>query len=189
MGRISFKKADFADLIIYYQKGDVSALEELLKRIQKNVYTMFCYLSKNGQDISDMTQEALIRVAKGLNSLREPSNFKSWLNHIVTNVFLDHSRKYSAEKNIDHDEDKLMTLRDKIGCEPGEKCLFSEIDKIIKIALVNLPKNLRVAIILREYEGLSYEDISKITNTSLGTVKSRISRARIKLQNELKDFI
>jgi len=189
MSRISLKKTDFVNLIIYYQKGEISALEELLKRIQKNVYTMFSYLARDSQDVSDMTQEVLIRVAKGLKSLNEPSNFKSWLNHIVTNVFFDFGRKNSAEKNIDHDEDKLLALRDKIGCEPGEKCLFSEIDRIIKIALINLPKNLRIAIILREYEGLSYEDISKITNTTLGTVKSRISRARLKLQNELKDFI
>jgi RNA polymerase sigma-70 factor (ECF subfamily) len=54
---------------------------------------------------------------------------------------------------------------------------------------MTLPKDLRITLILREYEGLSYEDISKITNTTLGTVKSRISRARIKLQEELKDFI
>ena len=62
-------------------------------------------------------------------------------------------------------------------------------EKLIRIAMLNLPENLRIAIILREYEGLSYEDISKITNTALGTVKSRISRARIKLQQELKEFI
>jgi RNA polymerase sigma-70 factor (ECF subfamily) len=62
-------------------------------------------------------------------------------------------------------------------------------DKIIKIALLSLPKNLRIVIVLREYEGLSYEDISKLTNTTIGTVKSRISRARSKLQEQLKEFI
>lgn len=62
-------------------------------------------------------------------------------------------------------------------------------EKLIKAALLNLPENLRIVIVLREYEGLSYDDISKITNTALGTVKSRISRARIKLQEELKEFI
>ena len=85
--------------------------------------------------------------------------------------------------------DKLLEIKDKIGCEPGEKCLFAEMEKLIKAALLNLPENLRIVIVLREYEGLSYEDISKITDTALGTVKSRISRARIKLQEELKEFI
>ena len=88
-----------------------------------------------------------------------------------------------------HKSDKLNEIKDKLGCEPGEKCLFSEIEKIIKAALLTLPQDLRISIILREFEGLSYQDISKITNTTLGTVKSRISRARIKLQEELKEFI
>ena len=90
---------------------------------------------------------------------------------------------------MDFDNNKLLEIKDKIGCEPGEKCFFSEIDKLIKAALLSLPKNMRIAIVLREYEGLIYEDISQITNASLGTVKSRIARARIRLQKELKEFI
>ena len=62
-------------------------------------------------------------------------------------------------------------------------------DKIIKIAVLGLPEHLSIAIVLREYEGLSYYDISKLTNTTIGTVKSRISRARGKLQEQLKEFI
>ena len=62
-------------------------------------------------------------------------------------------------------------------------------EKLIKFALMSLPKDLRLTIILREFEGLSYDEIAKITNTALGTVKSRISRARLKLQQELKEFI
>ena len=86
-------------------------------------------------------------------------------------------------------QDKLNEIKDKLGCQPGEKCIFSEMEKLVRTALLTLPKDLRITLILREYEGLSYEDISKITNTALGTVKSRISRARLKLQNELKEFI
>ena len=67
--------------------------------------------------------------------------------------------------------------------------MFSEIEKLINTALLTLPKDLRITLVLREYEGLSYNDIAQITNTAVGTVKSRISRARLKLQEELKDFI
>jgi len=63
------------------------------------------------------------------------------------------------------------------------------LEKLIKLALMTLPKDLRLSLVLREFEGLSYEDIAKATNTTLGTVKSRISRARLKLQEELRDFI
>ena len=98
-------------------------------------------------------------------------------------------KKHTKYKDLEHNENKLLEIKDKIGCEPGEKCLFAEMEKLIKSALLSLPENLRISILLREYEGLSYDDIAKITNTTLGTVKSRISRARIKLQQELKEFI
>ena len=107
---------------------------------------------------------------------------------IVTNLYYDHARK-NPEKFIELSEEKFNEIKDKLGYEPGEKFLFSEIEKFVRLALMTLPKDLRITLILREYEGLSYEDIAKITNTALGTVKSRISRARVKLQRELKEFI
>ncbi len=184
-----YKKSDMNTIIKLSQDGDIKALEELIRRIQKNVFGMFSYLTEKRQDIADLTQEALLKTAKCINSLKDTKCFKSWLNHIVTNTYYDYTRKHSKDTNVDIDEDKLLEIKDKIGCEPGEKCLFSEMDKIIKYALLNLPDNLRVVIVLREFEGLSYEDISRLTNTTIGTVKSRISRARGKLQEQLKEFI
>ncbi len=189
MAKSVYKRKDIDTLIIYAQRGDTKALEEIIKRVQKNIFTMFSYLTDKRQDIADLTQEALLKMARNINSIKEPKFFKAWLNQIVTNIFYDYIKKHARDKKIDIDNDKLLEIKDKIGCEPGEKCLFSEMEKLIRIAMLNLPENLRIAIILREYEGLSYEDISKITNTALGTVKSRISRARIKLQQELKEFI
>ena len=184
-----YQKSDMNTIIKLSQDGDIKALEELIRRIQKNVFGMFSYLTEKRQDIADLTQEALLKTAKCINSLKDTKCFKSWLNHIVTNTYYDYTRKHSKDTNVDVDEDKLLEIKDKIGCEPGEKCLFSEMDKIIKYALLNLPDNLRVVIVLREFEGLSYEDISRLTNTTIGTVKSRISRARGKLQEQLKEFI
>ena len=171
------------------QEGDFKALEELIRRIQKNVFGMFSYLMNKRQDVADLTQDVLLKTAKCISTLKDTHCFKSWLNHIITNTYYDYTKKHASDDNVDFNEDKLMEIKDKIGCEPGEKCLFSEMDKIIKIALLELPENLRIAIILREYEGLSYNDISKLTNTTVGTVKSRIARARGKLQQQLKEFI
>ena len=184
MAKSVYKRKDIDTLIIYAQRGDTKALEEIIKRVQKNIFTMFSYLTDKRQDIADLTQEALLKMARNINSIKEPKFFKAWLNQIVTNIFYDYIKKHARDKKIDIDNDKLLEIKDKIGCEPGEKCLFSEMEKLIRIAMLNLPENLRIAIILREYEGLSYEDISKITNTALGTVKSRI-----KLKQELKEFI
>jgi len=184
-----YKKEELKTVIKYAQNGDIKALEELIRRIQKNIFGMFSYMVSSRQDISDLTQEALLKTAKNIKNLKDSNCFKSWLNHIVMNTYYDYIRQHSTDKNLEINEDKLLEIRDKIGCEPGEKCLFAEIDKVIKAALLSLPQNLRVVIVLREYEGLSYEDISKLTNTTIGTVKSRIARARFKLQKQLKEFI
>ena len=176
-------------MIMFSQKGDIKALEELIRRVQKNIFTMFSYLTDKRQDIADLTQEALLKMAKNIRNLKDVNRFRSWLNQIVTNIFYDYIKKHAKYDRLELDNDKLLEIKDKIGCEPGEKCLFSEMEKLIKAALLTLPDNLRIVLVLREYEGLSYEDISKITNTTLGTVKSRISRARLKLQEELKEFI
>ena len=189
MSNSEYKKRDINSLIIFAQNGDQKALEELIRRVQKNIFVMFSYLTDKRQDIADLTQEALLKMARNINSLKDSSKFKPWLNQIVTNTFYDYIKKHAKDKNIELDNDKILEIKDKIGCEPGEKCLFSEMEKLIKAALLNLPETLRIVILLREYEGLSYEDIAKITNTAIGTVKSRISRARLKLQQELKEFI
>ncbi len=189
MSKAMYKKGEFQELIVLAQSGDVKALEELIRRIQKNIYTMFSHLTVKKEDISDLTQETLLKMARALPKLKDPKNFKAWLNQIVTNTFYDYAKRSSKNSLLEFDEEKLNEIKDKLGCEPGQRCLFSEIEKLIKAALMTLPQNLRITLLLREYEGLSYEDISKITNTTLGTVKSRISRARLKLQEELKEFI
>lgn len=189
MSKSIYKKREINELILLAQKGDTKALEELIKRVQKSIFTMFSYLTDKRQDIADLTQEALLKMARNIPTLREVKAFKQWLNQIVTNIFYDYIKKHVGEKNIEVDNNKLLDIKDKIGCEPGERCLFAEMDKLIRSAVLNLPDNLKIVIVLREYEGLSYEDISKVTNTTIGTVKSRISRARLKLQEELKGFI
>lgn len=189
MSNIDYKKEDMDVIIKLSQEGDIRALEELVRRIQKNIFTMFGYLTEKRQDVADLTQEALLKTVKCIQSLKDIHCFKSWLNHIVTSTYYDYAKKHQKDEKVDYDEDKLLELKDKIGCEPGEKCLFAEIDTIIRFALLSLPENLRIVILLREYEGLSYEDISKLTNTTIGTVKSRISRARGRLQKQLKEFI
>lgn len=183
-----YKKGDFTKLIPLAQNGDIKALEEIIRKVQKQVYAMFFHLCPSKDDVSDLTQEALLKMAKSLHTLKNSEKFKSWLDQIVTNVFFDFSRK-KPYNTVEFDENVIENLKDKIGCEPGEKCIFGEMEKLIKTALMTLPKELRITLILREIEGLSYEDISKITNTALGTVKSRISRARTRLQKEIQEFI
>jgi RNA polymerase sigma-70 factor (ECF subfamily) len=188
MSKHVYKNKDVISLVTLAQGSDIKALEELIKRVQKHIFAIFAHLVEKPEDISDLTQEVLLKMAKSLSQLKNPRKFNSWLNRMITNQYYDFAKK-NPEKFIELDEEYFNEIKDKFGCEPGEKCFFSELEKLIKKALMTLPKDLRITIVLREYEGLSYADISRITNTAIGTVKSRISRARMKLQNELKEFI
>lgn len=195
--KLQYKKMALEELIVLSQKNDLKALEELLRREQKNIYTAFTYLDKKRENVSDLTQEALMRVAKNIHTLKNPKTFKSWLNQIVTNLFYDDLRKASKRPeiiSIDETAPDGMTnpIKNQIPdkkCKPPEKCMSSELERIIKAEIQNLPEPFRIAIILRELQGLSYEEIAEATNSSIGTVKSRIARARGKLQEELKSYI
>ena len=188
MSKLDYKKGNIYALIPLAQIGDAKALEELIRKVQKQVYAVFSHLCEKKEDVSDLTQEALLKMAKSISQLKEPRFFRSWLNQIVTNLFYDYARK-NTNGYVDLNEERFNQIKDKLDCEPGEKCLFAELEKLIKAAILTLPEDLRISLVLREFEGLSYEDIAKITNSALGTVKSRISRARLKLKQELKDFI
>ena len=183
------------ELVVLSQQNDFKALEELIKREQKNVFAAFSYLSSTKENVSDLTQEALLRVAKNIHNLKNPKLFKSWLNQIVTNLFYDELRKNQRKAetvSLDDDTEESSPIKFQLldkKCKPHEKCISSELEKIIKNAILGLPEQFRIAIILRELQGLSYEEIAKATHSSIGTVKSRIARARGKLQEDLKAYI
>lgn len=190
-----YKKMSLEELVVLSQQNDIKALEELIKREQKSVFAAFTYLSNNGENISDLTQEALFRVAKNINNLKNPKLFKSWLNQIVTHLYYDELRKSKHKVDtvsLDEETEDIppikLQLPDK-RCKPNEKCLTTELGTIIKMAIQALPDKFRVAIVLREFQGLSYEEIAQATNTGIGTVKSRIARARERLQEDLKAYI
>lgn len=185
---LQYKKLTETEIIELAKNNDFKALEELIRRNQKNVFATFSFLVKKRENIADLTQETLLRVAKNLNSLKNPKNFKSWLNQIITNLYYDEIRKNNKKPEcISIDENPLPIVD--LKCKPHEKCISSELDQVIKKAILELPEHFKIAIILREFEGLSYEEIAKLTNTNIGTVKSRISRARDRLQCDLQGYI
>jgi RNA polymerase sigma-70 factor (ECF subfamily) len=192
--KVLYKKIPLEELVILSKNSDYKAMEELIRREQKNVFATFAYLTKKRENIADLTQEALLRMARGIVNLKNPKTFKSWLNHIVTNLFYDELRKrhrHPETISIDSgsDESKYFTQIPDTRSKPMEKFMSSEMDKIIKNEISSLPDHFRIAIVLRELQGLSYEEIANATNTSIGTVKSRIARAREKLQVVLKPYI
>ena len=192
-----YKNMTIPELVEASQNDNFDALEELLRSEQKEIFATFMYLSNKRQDVADLTQEALLRIAKNIKNLKNPKNFKSWVNQIVTHLFYDELRKISKKPetvSIDENlqDESLLSIKNLIPdkkCKPPEKCLFRELEDVILTEINNLPYQFRIAIVMRELQGLSYEEIAYYTKSSIGTVKSRISRARNKLQEGLKNYI
>lgn len=194
MSKLFYKKIPLEELVLLSQKSDYRAMEELIKREQKNIFATFAYLNKKRENVADLTQEALMRMARGLANLRNPKTFKSWLNQIVTNLFYDELRKVARKPQLvsidqTNDENSYHTQIPDYRHRPAEKAMSMELDQVIKNEIQGLPEHFRIAIILRELQGLSYEEIANATHTTIGTVKSRIARAREKLQDGLKNYI
>ncbi len=192
-----YKNKSQEELIELARNDNLDALEELIKRNQSSVYASFYYLSGNCDDVLDLTQEALLKMARNIKSLKNPEKFKPWLNQIVTRLFYDDIRRKNKklqtvpiDKKEDDEENKFNVSEVPCKtCTPEEKTLNTELSCLIKKSIQKLPDTFRLAIILREFQGLSYEEIAEITNTNVGTVKSRIARARNKLQSDLKQYI
>ncbi len=189
MARINYKKLPIKDLILYTKNSDMKATAELIRRIQKEVFTFFCHLCPPNDMVADLTQETLIKIVRNINKLQNVKYFKNWANKIAINVFYDALRKHKKNSQILEQDDSELNFIEDTKSMPIETCQSRELECKIKACIINLPINARLAIILRELEGLSYEEIAKLTNTNLGTVKSRISRAREKLQTELANYL
>lgn len=198
MATVYSQKSD-RDLVLACQKRDPAAFEELVKRHQRTVYALLYQLAPDWNDTSDLAQEVFIRIWRSINNLRNPSSFRSWLTQIVTNLFYDELRRrprrvptISMDINEDGDDgDGASTTRDipDNTALPDEIILSNELSEIIRLAMNKLPEQFRTAVVLRELEGLSYEEIAILTKTEMGTVKSRIARARTKLQELLQPYL
>lgn len=193
-----YKNMDIAELIEKSRQEDKLALEELVRRNEKTVYSTLYHLDPNRTDIADIAQEVLFRMAKSIKNLKKPGTFKFWLNQIITNLFYDELRRKTRRLNTISIDAPFMTADEEgsfalnipdTEMHPEEKTLVSELDNKIMESIENLPEQFRIVIVLRELQGLSYEEIAEITKTTIGTVKSRLSRARARLQDEIKPYL
>lgn len=193
--KLVYKKMNTDELVALSQQEDFKALEELIRKVQKDVFATLSYMLKSNESLYDLTQEVLLKLARNINNLHNPKCFRGWLNHITTNAYYDYLRKTKNKPETlpleyscpSADKDINIEIPDKHS-KPMEKCISSECERQVKKAIRSLPETFRIAIILREFQGLSYEEIANATKTNIGTVKSRISRARLKLQDDLKNY-
>jgi RNA polymerase sigma-70 factor (ECF subfamily) len=192
---ISYSALPDAELVALCQQKDERAFEFLIKRHQRTVYGMLVKLAPDWNDTADLAQEAFIRIWKGIGNLQNPKAFKSWMCQIVTHLFYDELRKsprrspaISLDQSMFGEEDGESPTRDIVDTSAGPEELMQRKDtnQMVESAIASLPRQFRTAIVLRDLEDMTYEEISKITQSDIGTVKSRISRARTKVQQVLK---
>ena len=183
---------DEVALIAQAQKGDVQAYNSLVLHYQQAVYNVAYRIMGEPQSAEDAAQDAFISAYKSLNKFRG-GNFKAWLLRITTNGCYDELRRRkrrpqsSLEGITDDNDESFAFLRDPaIGPEAKQQQL--ELIQAIEECLQNLPDDQRVTAVLCDVEGYDYNEIASITDVSLGTVKSRMSRARSKLRDCLQGF-
>ncbi len=173
-------------LIKLAKKGDVSAFEQLIIPYEKKVYNIALGICKNEQDAFDVSQEVFIKVYRKLNSFEYNSLFSTWLYSITRNTTLDYLRKESKVRNAQVDDSEMVTISDNSN-EPLEKIIQNENVALVRKYLSKLEDEDRLLLTFREIEGHSYEELSKIFNLKIGTVKSRIFRAKKKLKKLIEE--
>lgn len=166
--------------------GDVNAFELLVREYEKNVYNLALRMVKNPDDAADMTQEAFIKAYNSLSFFRGDSKFSVWLYRIVSNVCLDYLRSVSRHPavslSVENDEGEETELDIPDESQSPEELLERKLTReSVRRGLEVLPEDYRQILLLREIQGLSYDEIADILALELGTVKSRIFRARKKL--------
>jgi RNA polymerase sigma-70 factor (ECF subfamily) len=168
-------------LIELCKQNDVYAFEQLILAYETKIYNLCFYVLKNKDDAMDASQEVCIKIFKSISKFKGDSKFSTWVYRVTYNTCIDYIKK--RKEDIPYD--------DVINIETGDDNKVDsiveakELKQEIKNCIMNLNEDFRAIIILRDIEGLSYQEISGILNIEVGTVKSRLSRARENLKNQL----
>jgi RNA polymerase sigma-70 factor (ECF subfamily) len=185
------------ELIAACQKHDHLAFAVLYRKYKRFVYATLYRMAPDWlSSHDDMVQDVFMRVWGSLGTLKNPLAFKTWLNRLIANMFLDALRRrrvitISLDEAINDDDGQPSLTREIADTRnlPDEEFERKEVMQQVNTAVRFLPKQFAMAVVLREFDGLEYEQIAKLTKTSVGTVKSRIARGRAKIQTRLKALI
>jgi RNA polymerase sigma factor (sigma-70 family) len=178
-------------LIEVAQRGDVESFNELVRLFEGRVYTLCYRMLGDAESAADAAQDAFLAAFRNLRSFRGGS-FRSWMLRIATNTCYDmlrvRKRRPSVSLDIDADDESdssPLQIADTAE-SPDDFAQRRELAAAIQQGLTELPDEQRIVLILSDIQGLAYEEIAQITNSNLGTVKSRLSRGRARLRDVLK---
>ncbi|BDI29989.1 RNA polymerase sigma factor [Capsulimonas corticalis] len=173
------------------KQGDLAAFNELVKRYEKPVYNFAYRLTGSYDDANDVAQDAFVRVFNAIGSFRGDASFTTWLFRITTNVFLDERKKAKAhpqtslDEQMELGESAVARQIEDPGPSPEDLTEEAERGKILQDAVSSLPEYQRTMVVLYHSQQKSYEEIAEIMDLPIGTVKSRLNRARLALKEKL----
>ena len=187
------------ELVARVQEGDNLAFRILYDRYHRRAHAIAFGVVKNKEDAMDIVQDGFVKVHRHIGKFQGSSSFYTWLYRIIMNLSIDHVRRRKNAKGVEYD-DRVGREADQVAGDgallprildtnPGKTVIRRELLEKIQGALDELPDYHRAVIMLREIEGLSYEEMSKVLGVPKGTIMSRLFHARKKMQASLSDYI
>jgi RNA polymerase sigma-70 factor (ECF subfamily) len=182
-------------LVEQARAGSRPAFEALFQKYHRRVYAVALGVVKRPEDAMDIVQDAFIKVHKHIGTFQGTSSFYTWLYRIVMNLGIDHVRR--TRKVVEWGDDVPMdqvagdrAMLPKVSdADPARTVVRRELSDKIRAALDTLPEYHRAVILLREVEGMSYEEIAEVLNVPKGTIMSRLFHARRKMQDQLEPYL
>ena len=181
-------------LVIRVQKGDKRAFDLLVLKYQYKVHAIVARFIRDSDEVRDVVQEAFIEAYRALPKFRGDSQFYTWLYRIAVNTaknYLVARSRRPPSSDVDLADAEYYSGSDQLKdvSSPENQLFRDELEAVINQAIVELPEDLRTAVTLREYEGLSYEDIAAVMDCPVGTIRSRIFRGRESIDARVLELI
>jgi RNA polymerase sigma factor, sigma-70 family len=190
--RIDENPTETRRLVARCKRGERGAYDDLIRRYERKVYNFAYRLCGNYDEANDVASETFVRVYNALQNFRGESSFITWLFRIVTNVYLDEKKRQRArpyqslEEIIELEETTVRRQIEDPSPTPDERVQMRERADMLQAAIDSLPDYQRMMIVMYHTENKSYEEISEILDLPIGTVKSRLNRARLSLREKLE---
>ena len=183
------------ELVARAREGDATAFEEIYRRYDRRIFNTVLQIVRNEEDAADITQEAFVRAYRSLKNLRSDEAFTSWLFRIAINLSRNHlrSRPHFRMESLDEfatsgDDEQELQIPDTTH-DPARAIETHEMQNFVRKAVGQLSAAHREVVTLHHLEGMRVDDIARILNCSVGTVKSRLSRARDELKRKLRSYV
>ncbi|MBN1255949.1 MAG: sigma-70 family RNA polymerase sigma factor [Deltaproteobacteria bacterium] len=171
------------ELIERVQRGEKDAFQDLMAPYQRKIYSLLYGMVWNREDALELTQEVFVKAYRSIRSFRMASSFYTWVYRIAVNLALDFRRRRGKHIEIQREVDPPSNRG------PDSSLLRKELNEKIRMSMATLPPHQRVALLLREVEGLTYKEIAKVMGCRLGTVMSRLHYAREEMRRALAPYL